>query len=90
MMRVLYLVLLLGLLPAVAEPAAPTRPNILFIMVDDLGPEWISCYGGRELKTPRIDALAAGGMEERKVSSATSQAYLATRSDTVGMPGVQA
>ena len=61
-MRVLCLALLLGLLPAVAEPAALTRPNILFIMVDDLGPEWISCYGGRELKTPRIDALAAGGM----------------------------
>ncbi|MBQ16788.1 MAG: N-acetylgalactosamine 6-sulfate sulfatase [Planctomycetaceae bacterium] len=41
---------------------AADRPNIIFIMVDDLGPEWIGCYGGRELKTPHIDALAAGGM----------------------------
>ena len=38
------------------------RPNILFIMVDDLGPEWISCCGGEGTSTPRIDALAKGGM----------------------------
>ena len=38
------------------------KPNILFIMVDDLGKEWLSCYGGEEIKTPNIDALAAGGM----------------------------
>jgi len=38
------------------------KPNILFIMVDDLGKEWISCYGADEIQTPNIDALAAGGM----------------------------
>ncbi|MBN1125723.1 MAG: sulfatase-like hydrolase/transferase [Sedimentisphaerales bacterium] len=38
------------------------KPNILFIMVDDLGPEWISCYGGQDIQTPNIDALAEGGM----------------------------
>ncbi len=43
--------------------AEPVRPNILFIMVDDLGKEWISCYGGEEMKTPHIDRLAAGGMQ---------------------------
>ena len=37
-------------------------PNILFIMVDDLGPEWISSYGAELIKTPRIDSLASGGM----------------------------
>jgi arylsulfatase A-like enzyme len=31
-------------------------------MVDDLGPEWLSCYGGQEMKTPNIDMLAEGGM----------------------------
>ena len=31
------------------------QPNILFIMVDDLGPEWLSCYGGEEMKTPNLD-----------------------------------
>ena len=41
----------------------PQPPNILFIMVDDLGKEWISCYGADDIKTPNIDALAAGGMK---------------------------
>ncbi|MHC4497428.1 MAG: sulfatase-like hydrolase/transferase [Planctomycetota bacterium] len=39
------------------------RPNILFIMVDDLGKEWISCYGAEDIKTPNIDALAKTGMQ---------------------------
>ncbi len=42
---------------------AATKPNILFIMVDDLGKEWISCYGAEDIKTPHIDALAKGGMQ---------------------------
>ena len=39
------------------------RPNILFIMVDDLGKEWISCYGAADILTPNIDQLAANGMK---------------------------
>ena len=38
------------------------RPNILFIMVDDLGKEWISCYGAEDIETPNLDALARTGM----------------------------
>lgn len=38
------------------------RPNILFILIDDLGPEWVGCYGAEDIETPHIDALAAGGM----------------------------
>ena len=48
------------------EGSASSRtqpPNILFIMLDDLGKEWISCYGAEDIKTPNIDALAAGGMK---------------------------
>ena len=45
------------------ESVQTTKPNILFIMVDDLGKEWISCYGAEDIKTPNIDALAAGGMK---------------------------
>lgn len=46
------------------SPAAnkKIRPNILFIMVDDLGKEWISCYGAEDINTPNIDALAKTGM----------------------------
>ena len=40
-----------------------TKPNILYIMVDDLGKEWISSYGSETIKTPNIDALAKGGLK---------------------------
>ena len=39
------------------------QPNILFILVDDLGKEWISCYGAEGISTPAIDQLAATGMK---------------------------
>jgi arylsulfatase A-like enzyme len=47
---------------SVAAAAPARQPNIILIMVDDLGPEWISCYGADDIKTPAIDRLAAGGM----------------------------
>lgn len=39
------------------------KPNILFIMIDDLGKDWVSCYGADDIKTPNIDSLAEGGMK---------------------------
>ena len=50
-------------LKARGASAAPKKPNIIFIMVDDMGPQWTSCYGGEEIETPNIDALAKGGMQ---------------------------
>ena len=38
------------------------RPNIVLIVVDDLGARDLSCYGSTFHETPRIDALAAEGM----------------------------
>ena len=38
-----------------------TRPNIIVIMVDDMGFSDIGCYGG-EIETPNIDGLAAKGL----------------------------
>ena len=46
-----------------SDAATNQKPNILFIMLDDLGKEWISCYGAEDIETPNIDALAAGGMK---------------------------
>ncbi|PHR90006.1 MAG: N-acetylgalactosamine 6-sulfate sulfatase, partial [Blastopirellula sp.] len=43
--------------------AAKQKPNIIFIMVDDLGKEWVSCYGADNIETPRIDALAETGLK---------------------------
>jgi arylsulfatase A-like enzyme len=46
---------------AVAADGPATRPNILFISVDDLRPE-IGCYGNTVIKTPNIDRIAARGI----------------------------
>lgn len=45
-----------------AEPAPPTRPNVLVIVADDLGYGDIGVQGGKEVPTPNIDALAAAGV----------------------------
>jgi arylsulfatase len=43
-------------------PAAPqSQPNIVFILVDDMGYSDIGCYGG-EIKTPNLDRLAQNGL----------------------------
>ena len=38
------------------------RPNIVLIMVDDMGYGDAACYGNKTIATPNIDALAAGGV----------------------------
>ncbi|GAB6164089.1 sulfatase [Thermostilla marina] len=40
---------------------AAERPNIVWIMAEDIGPE-LSCYGHPAVRTPNIDALAADGV----------------------------
>jgi arylsulfatase A-like enzyme len=44
------------------EQTASTRPNILFIMADDMGFADLSCYGRPDYTTPNIDRLATQGM----------------------------
>ena len=63
-MRLLAFVFLLSLLSCHAgstTPPAPSRPNVLLMMADDLGWSDLGCYGG-EIRTPSLDALAAGGL----------------------------
>src|SRR5262245_42275312 len=48
---------------ALAMPAAAARkPNIVFIMADDMGKYDAGCYGQKKIHTPNIDRLAASGM----------------------------
>lgn len=56
----------LVVLVALAACAAPARPpNVLVILVDDLGYSDLGCYGG-EIPTPNIDRLAAAGVRFEK------------------------
>lgn len=44
------------------EPGADERPNVLLILVDDLGYRELGCYGGTEVPTPALDRLALDGV----------------------------
>ena len=50
-----------GQRPADALPTDASRPNILWIYVEDTN-AWMSCYGDERIETPHIDALAARGV----------------------------
>ena len=58
-----FLSICLILLAAASSRAAdaPPRPNIVVILVDDMGFSDIGCYGS-EIPTPNLDKLAAGGL----------------------------
>jgi arylsulfatase A-like enzyme len=45
-----------------AQADKPTRPNVLFILCDDLRPDAVGCLGSKHVKTPHIDAVAADGV----------------------------
>src|SRR5580698_1264312 len=61
------------------------RPNIVFIMADDLGYADVSCYGRPDISTPNIDSLAAKGVRlmqayaNSAVCSATRTALITGR-----------
>ena len=72
---------------AADTPAVPAarRPNIVFILADDLGYADLSCYGRPDFETPNIDRIAAGGLRflqayaNSAVCSATRTALITGR-----------
>lgn len=70
---------------AAAGAAAARRPNILFILADDLGYADLTCYGRPDFATPNIDRIASGGMRflaayaNSAVCSATRTALITGR-----------
>lgn len=46
--------------------AVSSKPNILFILADDLGCFDLGCYGQKEIRTPNIDRLASEGTRFRQ------------------------
>lgn len=59
-MKLILTILISSLSIGHSACAAEPRPNVLFIIVDDLSTA-LSCYGDRAARTPHIDALAARG-----------------------------
>ncbi|MBN2136926.1 MAG: sulfatase-like hydrolase/transferase [Sedimentisphaerales bacterium] len=77
------------------SPAPDSKPNILMILVDDLGYGDLSCCGAADMQTPNIDKLFASGIRldnfyaSCPVCSPTRAALLTGRyPDLVGVPGV--
>ncbi|MEQ2006409.1 MAG: arylsulfatase [Limisphaerales bacterium] len=55
------------------QPATnQTRPNIVFILADDLGWGDLSCYGQKKFSTPNLDRLAAEGMRFTRAYAGSS------------------
>ena len=78
-----------------AQTAQDRPPNIVIILVDDLGYGDLSSYGARDLRSPHIDKLVASGMRfdlfyaNCPVCSPTRASILTGRyPELVGVPGV--
>ena len=91
----LILISLSGFAFAADKPTSSDKPNILVIMVDDLGYGDLSSYGATDLKSPSIDALMARGLRINEfyancpVCSPTRASFISGRyPDLVGVPGV--
>ena len=63
---------------------AQKKPNIIFIMVDDMGYADLGCYGSKINKTPFIDQMANEGV---RLLQAYSAAPVCTPSRTALMTG---
>ncbi len=55
--------------PSQMQRHSGNKPNVIFVLVDDLGKEWVDAYGGRGIKLPNVNKLAQTGMKFHNVYS---------------------
>lgn len=70
--------------PADAADQAPSKPNILWLIGEDFGPE-LGCYGHPQATTPHIDALAAEGVRFTRAFTTTPVCSTSRSSFMTGM-----
>ena len=59
-------------LTMVAAVGFAQKPNVIFILMDDMGYSDVSCYGATKVNTPHIDRMAAEGMQFTDFHTAAS------------------
>ena len=86
---------ILILISCVFSCSAKNKPNIIVILVDDLGYSDLSSYGGKDIRTPAIDSLMESGLRFNQfysnctVCTPTRASLMTGRyPDLVGAPGV--
>ena len=65
------------------------RPNIVFIIADQLRHDFLGCYGADFVNTPHIDALAARGMRYERAYSSSPVCVPARASLLTGLNAVR-
>ena len=67
-----YVVVAQSLFPPTIHAQSSDKPNVIFILMDDMGYSDISCYGAKTVSTPNIDRLAREGLKFTNFHSAAS------------------
>jgi arylsulfatase A-like enzyme len=62
----------LSLCLAAAPGGAAAKPNVIFILADDLGYGHLGCYGQTRIRTPRLDKMAAEGLRFTQAYAAST------------------
>src|ERR671921_883871 len=85
-MKFLFIVVLLvSMNAALFAQNSHKRPNIIFILADDLGYGDVGCYGQQKIATPNIDALAKQGVKFTQFYSGSTVCAPARSSFLTGM-----
>ncbi|MEI7731308.1 MAG: sulfatase-like hydrolase/transferase [Verrucomicrobiota bacterium] len=77
--------MLLHALPASTAETKPLRPNIIFILTDDMGYGDVGCYGGSFAPTPNLDRMAREGIRFTQYYSASPICSPSRTGATTGM-----